>query len=270
MTPTGSAEGRADTAAFLARLGGRMALDHLRDPLVSWKPDDSMVTDVDVAIQQRIEKEIQEAFPADVVVGEEGHAVLVEPAAGRNVWVIDPIDGTNNFGRGLPGFSVSVGILRDGWPVAGAVYDPVADMLFTARRGGGAALNGEPIALRPTPLGRRSLFAIRSPFEDGVPPVVVRWLERYRLRRFGSTALHLCYVALGGLAFVHDDRASLWDVAGAAAVLLEAGGAMTRPDGRPLFPLHGPALTAPLAFVAGDPHAHPAIVAEIAAAGRDR
>jgi myo-inositol-1(or 4)-monophosphatase len=266
MIPAPAVERRADTAAYLARLGGRMALDHLRDPLVSWKPDDSMVTDVDVAIQQRIAKEIQAAFPADVVVGEEGQAVPLEPAPGRCVWVIDPIDGTNNFGRGLPGFSVSIGVLDDGSPLAGAVCDPMSDMLFTARRGGGAALNGEPIAVRPLSLSRRSLFAIRSPFETGVPPVVVRWLERYRLRRFGSTALHLCYVALGGLAFVHDDRASLWDVAGAAAVLLEAGGAMTRPDGTPLFPLHGAALAAPLAFVAGDPQAHAAIVAEIAAA----
>ena len=159
MSPAAPAlEGRAETAAYLARLGGRMALDHLRDPLVSWKPDDSMVTDVDLAIQQRLEKEIRQTYPADVVIGEEGgHAVLDPSLAGRPVWIIDPIDGTNNFGRGLPGFSVSVGVMRGGWPVAGAVYDPLAEMLFTACRGRGAALNGEPIATRPAALTRRSL-----------------------------------------------------------------------------------------------------------------
>jgi myo-inositol-1(or 4)-monophosphatase len=92
---------------------------------------------------------------------------------------------------------------------------------------------------------------------NGVPPYIEAWLRRYRLRRFGSTALHLCYVALGGLAFVHDDRASLWDLAGAAPILLEAGGVLTRPDGSPLFPIsaagyHGEAIE----FLAGNPSSH--------------
>jgi myo-inositol-1(or 4)-monophosphatase len=258
-------DARAEAAAHLARLGGRIALDHARDPLVEWKSDDSIVTDADVAIQQRLEKEILALFPGDLVVGEEGlRGDLPEPGD-RHVWVIDPIDGTNNYGRRMPGFSVSIGVLHQGMPVAGAVHDPMADMLFTAERGGGAWLNGARIAVRPLPLSRRSLFAIRSPYEGGVPPVVVSWLGRYRLRRFGSTALQLCYVALGGLAFVHDQRASLWDVAGAAPVLIEAGAAISRPDGGMLFPVAD--LSESLAFVAGDPIAHATVLSEIAAAG---
>jgi myo-inositol-1(or 4)-monophosphatase len=90
-----------------------------------------------------------------------------------------------------------------------------------------------------------------------VPPFAEGWFRRYRLRRFGSTALHLCYVALGGLAFVYDHRASLWDLAGAVPVLLEAGGVLTRPDGAPVFPIRPARYRGePIAFLAGDPQSH--------------
>jgi myo-inositol-1(or 4)-monophosphatase len=90
-----------------------------------------------------------------------------------------------------------------------------------------------------------------------VPDLTCRWLTRYRLRRFGSTALHLCYVALGGLAFVHDHGASLWDIAGAAPIVLEAGGMMTAPDSGPIFPVCPDTYAGePLAFLAGNPLAH--------------
>jgi myo-inositol-1(or 4)-monophosphatase len=243
---------RASAAARLAMLGGRMALERFGQIDASWKADGSMLTRADLDIQAAIAGEIRRAFPGDGVLGEEGLAGGPRDAAHR--WILDPIDGTNNFGRGLPGFSVSVGVLRDGQPVAGAVYDPMVDWLFSAAEGQGARLNGRRVGLRPSALSRYSLFTFRSPCEGGVREPVRRWLERYRLRRFGSTALHLCYVALGAVAFVHDHGAAVWDVAGAAAVLLEAGGALARPDGRPLFPL-GPAELAggPFTFVAGNP-----------------
>lgn len=251
------ADGRADAAAELARLAGKIALDHFERAAVSWKADDSMVTDADLAVQGWLEEEIAAAFPDDGVLGEEGTDDRRRRLGARHVWVLDPVDGTNNFGRGIPGFAVSVGVLRDGMPVAGAVYDPVADQLFTAGAGSGAWLNGRRLCCEPAPLGGRSLFAIRAPFEGDVPPFVQSWLRRFRLRRFGSTALQLCYVATGALAFVHDHRASLWDIAGAASVLLEAGGALTAPDGAALFPVdpatyHGE----PLPLLAGDPLAH--------------
>jgi myo-inositol-1(or 4)-monophosphatase len=248
-------EARSSAAARLAILGGRIALERFGQTDISWKRDGSMVTGADLDIQTVLERELRVAFPDDAVLGEEGVQSGPPDAAYR--WALEPIDGTNNFGRGLPGFSVSVGVLHDGWPVAGAVYDPVADWIFTAARGQGAQLNGRPIRVQPAALSSRSLFAIRTPYEDGIPAAVVGWLERYRLRRFGSTALHLCYVALGAIAFVHDDDAAIWDIAGAAAVLLEAGGAITDPQGRALFPLdashwQGTAFT----FVAGNPEAH--------------
>lgn len=248
-------EPRASAAARLAMIGGRMALERFGESEVSWKGDDSMLTRADLDIQAALHREIRAAFPGDGILGEEG--MLSEPSEAPFSWILDPIDGTNNFGRGLPGFSVSVGIFRNGHPVGGAVYDPIADWLFSAWEGKGAKLNGRALQTAPAPLSPRSLFAIRSPYEGGVPLAVARWLERYRHRRFGSTALHLCYVALGALAFVHDHHAAVWDVAGGAAVLLEAGGVLTAVDGRPLFPL-GPAHAAgrPFAFLAGNPTAH--------------
>lgn len=248
-------DGRGGAAARLAIMGGRMALERFGATDVSWKVDGSMLTGADLAIQAALTREITAAFPHDAVVGEEG---MPAPAPGAtHRWVLDPIDGTNNFGRGLPGFSVSIGVLRDGRPLAGAVYDPVSDWLFSAAEGQGAKLNGRAITLAPAALSARSLFAIRTPYEGGIPAPVVGWLERYRLRRFGSTALHLCYVALGALAFVHDHHAALWDVAGAAAVLLESGGVISTPDGRPLFPVADAHWAGtPFTFVAGNPTAH--------------
>jgi myo-inositol-1(or 4)-monophosphatase len=249
-------------------LGGRIARDHFEDARgLNWKPDGSMVTDADLEVQRCLEEEIARRFPADDVLGEEATGRPRPALQAPYWWLIDPIDGTNNFGRHLPGFCVSVGVFREGQPFAGAIYDPVADWLFAAAVGLGAWLNGEPLTLTPRPLSSRSLFAIRAPYVGGMPAFVQSWLERYRLRRFGSTALQLCYVALGGLAFVHDQRATLWDIAAAVPVLLEAGAVITGVDGEPLFPRAASDVDAPIALVAGDPETHRRILAEIAGAG---
>jgi len=259
---------RLGTSARLARLGGRIALEHWTRGAVTWKRDDSMVTDADLAIQACLDEEIAAAFPDDGVLGEESKASRPRRLEAPHVWIVDPIDGTNNFGRGLPGFSISVGVLRYGRPFCGAVYDPLTDQLFTGLMGHGAWLNERTLRVTPTPRSARSLFCVRTPYRDGVPPFTASWLARYRLRRVGSTALHLCYVATGGLAFVHDQRASLWDIAGAAPVVLEAGGILTAERGAPIFPLdpdgyHGE----PIAFLAGDPLAHDESLREVLEVG---
>ncbi|HXD99061.1 MAG TPA: inositol monophosphatase [Candidatus Acidoferrum sp.] len=257
---------RERLAADLAVRGGRLALEYFHRAQVSWKPDGSMVTDADLAIQEELATEIAGAFPDDAVVGEEGH-VEDDRSSALYSWVLDPVDGTNNFGRGLPGFSVSIGVLRNGQPFAGAVYDPISRWLFTACVGRGAWLNDRPLRTRPAPMTRSSLFSIRTPLEDGVPPFVDEWLRRYRLRRFGSTALHLCYIALGALDLVHDHRASLWDIAGATPVLLEAGGMLTGSDGAALFPATAAHLAgAPISFLAGNPASHAQALLDVAAA----
>jgi len=255
---------RATAAAELARLAGKIALDYFERAEVTWKADDSMVTEADLAIESWLEDEIAGAFPADGILGEEGTSNSRLRPGARFVWVIDPVDGTNNFGRGIPGFAISVGVLRDGMPYAGAVYDPVSSQLYTACAGHGAWLNGRRLVVAPAVLSSRSLFSIRSPFAGEAPGYVLEWLTRYRLRRFGSTALQLCYVAAGALAFVHDHRASLWDIAGAAAVLGEAGAVLTAADGGALFPVDPHANGGePIAFLAGDPTGHRASLEDI-------
>ncbi len=257
-------ETRLAAAARLARLGGRIVLGYWTRAAVTWKPDDSMVTDADLAVQGCLDSELAAAFPDDGLLGEESGASPPRRLEAPHVWIVDPIDGTNNFGRGLPGFAVSVGVLRYGRPFCGAVYDPVADQLFTGLVGHGAWLGERPLRVTPTPRTGRSLFCARTPYRGGVPPFAEGWLGRYRLRRVGSTALHLCYVATGALAFVHDQRASLWDIAGAAPVVTEAGGVLTAERGSPLFPLDPDGYRGePIAFLAGDPMAHDESLREI-------
>jgi myo-inositol-1(or 4)-monophosphatase len=253
----------------LARTGGRIALEHFEEVQASWKPDGSMVTAADLAIEARLRQEIEEAFPGDGVLGEENGMPRGGRLAARHVWIVDPIDGTNNFGRGMPGFSISIGVFRDGLPHCGAVYDPLTEQLFAGVVGGGAWANGRPLRLAASPPSPRSLFSIRSPYDGEVPGFVQRWLCTYRLRRFGSTALQLCYVALGALAFVHDQRASLWDIAGAAPIVLEAGGMLTSAAGRELFPIDPGHYTGePIAFLAGDAESHRAALSDVAGAAR--
>jgi myo-inositol-1(or 4)-monophosphatase len=266
-----AADERADAATQIARLAGKIALDYFERAEVSWKSDDSMVTEADVAIQGWLEDEIARAFPGDGILGEEGLSRKRPRGGARFVWVLDPVDGTNNFGRGIPGFAISTGVLRDGLPFAGVVYDPVSSQLFTACVGHGAWLNGRRLRVEAAVLGPRSLFSIRAPFSGDVPHYVQRWLGQYRLRRFGSTALQLCYVALGALAFVHDHRASLWDIGGAAVVVAEAGGVLTAEDGAPLFPIDPDAYGGePMAILAGDPTAHRQGLADISGSARRR
>ncbi len=155
-------------------------------------------------------------------------------------------------------------MLRSGTPFVGAVYDPLARWLFTACAGRGAWLNERPLHALPAPLTRASVVAIGSPVEPGLPPFTEEWVRRYRLRSVGSTALHLCYVAMGALDFVHDHRARLADIAGAAAVVLEAGGVLTGIDGAPVFPAGREYLAgAPLAILAGNRASHAEALADV-------
>ncbi len=116
-------EARARVVADLALLGGRLALERFHHAHIAIKRDGTLVTDADLAIQEALGREIARAFPTDGFVGEEGP--IGEPRGeARYAWILDPIDGTNNFARGMPGFAVSVGVLRDGLPFAGASTIP--------------------------------------------------------------------------------------------------------------------------------------------------
>ena len=224
----GTAE-RERLASDLALRGGRLALEYFHRAHVTSKPDGSLVTDADLAIQERLAAEIARAFPDDAIIGEEA-GLSTGPRHALYRWVLDPVDGTNNFARGLPGFSVSIGVLRNGQPFAGAVYDPITRWLFAACAGRGAWLNDRRLRVS----GRRAmiemLFATGIPF-GGRPelPGALREIaaltpQTAGIRRMGSAALDLAYVAAGRLDGYWERRIRPWDCAAGLLLVREAGG----------------------------------------------
>lgn len=248
-------DGRLDFAITLALQAGRQALAGAGCARVAWKGPGDRVTDVDVAVEAQLVAQIHARFPDDGIVAEERFAA--DPGEREFVWVIDPLDGTNNYALGMPCYAVSIGILRGGYPHAGVVHDPNTGFTCSAQRGRGAFTGGRRLGLDDRPLSAASNVASRVPIDPVLAPVVVSWLQRFKFRGFGSVALHLAYAALGALDLVFDHKATLWDIAGGAAVVLEAGGCVTDPGGRPLFPAGAAAYRgAPMPFLAGNRAAH--------------
>lgn len=258
MVATGDA--RLALALSLVQAAGRHALAEAGRCQVEWKGEGERVTDVDREVQARIIREVTTQFPGDGVLAEEGDLAL---GADREfVWAIDPLDGTNNYALGIPCFAVSIGILHGGVPCAGVVHDPNTGFCCWAVRGQGAFAGARRLRLAGRALGPASNVSARVPLDPEFQPLVLEWLERYKFRGFGSVALHLAYAALGAVDVVLDHRASLWDLAGGAAVLLEAGGVVTEPCGRPLFPVDRARYRGgPLPFLAGNPVAHAEVLA---------
>lgn len=247
---------RQELAADLALRGGRLALEAFHRSRACADREGGTAAGTEAVIRDRLASEIAAAYPGDAVVGGEAPAMDGRLPA-RYSWVVGPADGLADFDRGLPGFTIAIGVLRERMPFVGAVYEPISRWLFTACAGRGAWLNDRPLRVVASALTRTSLVAVGSPQQPGLPPAMEDWLRRYRLRRAGSTALHLCYVAMGALDLVHDHRTSLGEVAGAAAVVLEAGGVVTQADGRPVFPAMPVQLAgAPLTVLAGNPTSH--------------
>lgn len=191
-----------------------------------------LVTECDREAEALIVSILRQRFPEHAVFGEEGGG----RQDGEFVWYVDPIDGTTNFVHGLPGFCVSVGLCRQGRPVAGAVYDPVAEVLYSASAGAGATANGLPLRVSAERRLEDSLLG------TGVPPVepARSWAlasgaavaGRVRnLRNLGSAALHLCQVASGHLGGFWEPALRAWDLAAAVIILREAGGRCTALDG---------------------------------------
>lgn len=198
-----------------------------------------LVTEVDTAMQATIQRDLAEAFPQIGLLGEE-----MEPAEHRRalagaetgLWCVDPLDGTSNFAVGIPIFGVSVALLVGGEAVLGVILDPVRGELFTAVRGGGAYLNGEPIAVR----AGRSLSASVGLIDfKRLPRQVARHLAGeqpfHSQRNFGSSVLEWCWLACGRVDFYLHGGQNLWDFAAGSLIAAEAGADVATMDGEPLF-----------------------------------
>ncbi|MDQ7979824.1 inositol monophosphatase family protein [Paraburkholderia sp. SARCC-3016] len=214
-------------ACAIAREAGRLIRLRFerRDEALTLKfkgPQDYL-TETDAEVERLIAARIAESFPDDDFFGEEGGGSF-----GRDVWIVDPIDGTADFARGVPHFCVSIAFVRDGRAEIGVLYDPMLDELFAARRGAGATLNGAPIKVSTiADIGQSVVelgWSSRIPFE-GFATVQARLQALGAgVKRRGSGALGIAYVAMGRQDAYCELHINSWDAAAAVLLVEEAGG----------------------------------------------
>jgi myo-inositol-1(or 4)-monophosphatase len=199
-----------------------------------------LVTEIDREVERGFRATIAERFPDHVVLGEEFEEAGQRDRVPGFCWVFDPIDGTTNYAHGLPIFCASLALEIDGEPVVGAIYDPTRRELFTAERGRGAWLNGVPLRVSSARVIIDALLCTGFPYtvqQDEGGPLVELFGEFLRVsravRRLGSAALDLCYVAAGRFDGFWEMKLNPWDVAAGALIVQEAGGRVTLNDGRP-------------------------------------
>jgi len=221
----------------VVRAGDTMLAKFGTDVHVDMKGAIDLVTEVDVAIEREFRERIAARFPDHAVLGEEMGGSATSPSG--PCWVFDPIDGTTNFAHGLPIFCSSLALEIDGVAQVAAVYDPTRRELFTAERGGGAFLNGRPMRVSAASTLIESVLATGFPYNvhSRVADIVGLFGEfvgRARaLRRLGSAALDLCYVAAGRMDGFWERDLNAWDIAGGALLVTEAGGTVSGFRGEP-------------------------------------
>jgi myo-inositol-1(or 4)-monophosphatase len=257
-------------AEELARAAGELALAGRRahgiGTTVGYDTKSSAtdpVTEYDRAAEQLLVQTIRARRPDDSIVGEEG---ANHRGTSDLVWQLDPIDGTTNFVYDLPTWSTSVGVEHvDGTRLAGAVYVPVLDELFSAARGAGATLNGRPLRVSSADALGRSLiatgFGYRPELRKRQGQRLARMLAGVRdIRRSGSAAVDLCLVASGRVDAYFEEQLNSWDVAAGVLIATEAGAAASDFDGGP---------PNPAAMVVCAPGIHDALLTALRAARPD-
>ena len=207
-----------------------------RQHRIEYKGEADLVTEADEEAERKIGEVLHEAFPEHGMLTEEGGET---EGQGDARWVVDPLDGTTNYAHGVPFFCTSIALERAGEIVLGVVHDPMANETYTAERGGGATLNGEPLEVSSTDGPTRALlgtsFADRPEELEVGLDVFGRLAAVARgMRRLGSGALDLCYVAAGRLDGCFERGFSTWDVAAGVLIVEEAGGKVTDQRGRGL------------------------------------
>ena len=234
-------------AIELARGAGKIVLDQYGKVQRLTKRQAEAVTEADRASQRHIIAGLRRRFPDDGIIGEEnetGEAITLEvPDPEGRIWVIDPIDGTNNFIAGLGIFAVCIGLLERGTPVLGVVFDVTRDQVYAAARGEGAWLGNRRLRALDTALSDSSMLMMTSNLlgRDGrCPQWACRWIGQtnWKVRILGSAAMEAVQVAAGVAHGAVTVNGKLWDVAAPAAVVLEAGGLITDLQGNALFPFN--------------------------------
>ena len=215
----------------LARFGSDMRVDK--------KGAINLVTEVDLQIEREFRAMIAGRFPGHVVLGEEFETRGDREATPPFCWIFDPVDGTTNYAHGLPIFCSSLGLEIDGEIAVGAIYDPTRRELFTAERGQGAWLNGRPLRVSAADTLIDSLLVTGFHYDIQQDPEELVSLFREfitksrAVRRLGSAALDLCYVAAGRFDGYWESKIQPWDVAAGALIVAEAGGRVSTVGGDP-------------------------------------
>jgi myo-inositol-1(or 4)-monophosphatase len=236
------------TAIAAARAGGAILREHLgkvRSIELKDGEEKNLVTEIDRQSEETIIGIIHSAYP--------GHAILAEESGGAGSseyrWVIDPLDGTVNYTHGFPVFSVSIGVERNGELIAGVVYDPNFDEMFTAELGKGAYVNGARIQVSAAHELKRSMLVTGFPYNIAENPnhaiehFVNYLLHSQAVRRMGSAAIDLAYVAAGRYDGFWEVALNPWDMAAGILLVREAGGTVTGFHGEP-FTLNDKAILA--------------------------
>jgi myo-inositol-1(or 4)-monophosphatase len=222
-----------------------------------------LVTEVDLECERMCRAVIAERFPDHDVLAEELSSGPLQAATSHYRWVFDPLDGTTNYAHGLPVFCASLALQIDGEPEVGAVYDPTREELFTGERGVGAFLNGARLQVSQTGALLDALLVTGFPYDvhqklDRLLAMFGAFLGQARaVRRLGSAALDLCYVAAGRFDGFWEQSLKPWDVAAGALIVEEAGGRVTGMDGMRFDP-------AAAHLVASNGQIHEAMLAVVA------
>jgi myo-inositol-1(or 4)-monophosphatase len=201
-----------------------------------------LVTDVDIASEHLVSEAIHAAFPSHTILGEEGGSHGGDDARFR--WLVDPLDGTTNYTHGFPIFCVSIGFEVAGKLEFGVVYAPCQEEFYVAEAGHGATLNDQPLHVSDVADLRQAMLATGFPYDRSA--ALARALRSFEVlsyrsqavRRVGSAALDLCYVASGRFDAYWEHMVRPWDLGAGALIVLEAGGRLTATDGT-LFSVDG-------------------------------
>jgi myo-inositol-1(or 4)-monophosphatase len=220
----------------IAREAGALLMPYFRRRVtVEYKGEADLVTEADRNSEALIRKRINALWPDHDVLGEEEGLV---DTGSEYRWYVDPLDGTTNFAHSFPMFCVSLGLEHKGQRIAGVVYDPTRDELFAAEKGSGAFLNGEPIRVSKIAKLKEALVATGFPSQKRHKNPNIHFYHQITLlthgiRRAGSAALDLCYVAAGRLEGFWEFNLNPWDTAAGVLMVGEAGGRVSGFDGSP-------------------------------------
>src|SRR5215472_7801468 len=222
-------------AIRLAQEAGNVLRDNYgRRITISNKGEIDLVTEVDIAAEKVIKDLISSHYPKHQILAEESGAY---ETSSEYRWIIDPLDGTTNYAHGLPIFCVSIALERAGEIIIGVIYDPMRDELFVAERGAGATLNNRSMQTSETESLKKALLVTGFPYDvhtnktNNVDNFANFLKNAQAVRRLGSAAIDLCYVACGRFDGFWEMKLSAWDMAAGALIVEEAGGQVTRFDG---------------------------------------